>query len=618
MLDEMYTKAKENAEPFYNLIELMKHRETILTAIHNIKSNKGSKTVGVDDKDINEYLQMNETALLGTIRNYIDNYHPSPVRRVYIPKPGTDKKRPLGIPAMIDRIIQELARIVLEPVAEAKFYEYSFGFRPFRSVAHAQAEIMGRVTRSKMYVAIEGDIKGFFDNINHSKLIKMMWAMGIRDKRYLAIIKKMLKAGYMKDGKKYVEDIGTPQGGIISPLLANIYLNNFDWMIAKMFQAHPARQLAPNPFKQGLKKVAKYHKKCQIIRYADDWVILCEDRKQAESILIKCRKYLKHVLKIELSEEKTLITDLREKRMKFLGFEFFVNKNPNSKAKRISCRSLPNIEKLKGKVREIAKDIRSIHNKRDQYGNGYIIELINSKIVGIAEFYKVCHSAHIMKRADQKIYMAAYKKWCKMKSNGQKRRWENYVIPANQVRNRPNRHGKRNDRIFYLEVDGVKIGLTKFSFTKSKMQTRIKTGLTPYTPEGRKLYERMTGKNFLKDRQTLYTIQMLKLRTKALQNKLISPRYNYEYIMNREYACNRDKCKCKCCDVALHSDTIHCHHIKPWLPLDEVNKVPNLATICKFCHQKIHGGRPNIGTAKSMQKIENYQKALKRPAETVS
>jgi len=269
ILDEMYLLSKEGNEPYYDLIELMTNRETIITAIHNIKANKGKYTAGIDNKVIDDFLHMDERKLLNIIRTTIGSYNPSPVRRVYIDKQN-GKKRPLGIPTIIDRIVQELARITLEPIAEGKFYEYSYGFRPYRSTEHAVAEILERIRRSKTYWVIEGDIKSFFDNINHNKLIEILWGIGIKDKRFLMIIKKMLKAGIMEKDKFTDSEVGTPQGGIISPLLANIYLNNFDWMIAKLYQQHPARYTVNDPERKGLSKVQKCHRKCHLIRYADD------------------------------------------------------------------------------------------------------------------------------------------------------------------------------------------------------------------------------------------------------------------------------------------------------------------------------------------------------------
>lgn len=172
-LDTMYSLSKEKAEPFYNLIELVKNKQTILTAIHNIKNNKGSKTSGIDRKDINYYLQMDFDKLVALIRDSIDNYNPLPVRRQYIPK-SNGKKRPLGIPTMIDRIIQEIIKISIEPILEAKFFEHSYGFRPYRSAEHAIARIIDLVNKSKNYYVVEGGIEGFFDNINHNKLIELL------------------------------------------------------------------------------------------------------------------------------------------------------------------------------------------------------------------------------------------------------------------------------------------------------------------------------------------------------------------------------------------------------------------------------------------------------------
>ncbi|QUH21520.1 reverse transcriptase domain-containing protein [Alkaliphilus sp. B6464] len=225
-LDLIYKNSKSDAE-IYDIIELMKNEQTIITAIHNIKANKGSKTAGIDKKEIDYYLQMDNNKLLKLIIKAIENYNPQPVKRVYIPKENR-KLRPLGIPTIIDRIIQEITRIVIEPIAEAKFYKHSYGFRPYRNAEHGIARIVNVVNNSNCNIAIEGDIKSFFDNVNHNKLINIMWSMGIKDKRVLNIIKKMLRAGVMEDGSLGSSEIGTPQGGIISPLLANIYLNSFD------------------------------------------------------------------------------------------------------------------------------------------------------------------------------------------------------------------------------------------------------------------------------------------------------------------------------------------------------------------------------------------------------
>lgn len=198
-----------------------------------------AKQPGIDGNTIDYYLNMPYKELISLVNVHLKNYSPLPIKRKNIPK-ANGKTRPLGIPTMIDRIIQEVVRIVIEPILEAKFYVHSYGYRPYRKASHAMAEIIDRINRSHTYFAIEGDIKGFFDNLNHNKMVEILWNLGIRDKRVLAIIKKMLKAGVIEEDKRlYPTDVGTAQGGIISPLLANAYLNNFDHLINKMYMENP-------------------------------------------------------------------------------------------------------------------------------------------------------------------------------------------------------------------------------------------------------------------------------------------------------------------------------------------------------------------------------------------
>ncbi len=238
-LDFIYLKSSEG-KSFHGIIEVAFNEVTIITAIHNIKSNKGSKTAGVDKIVMDTYLQMDKEILIQLVRKSVNLYKAKPARRKYIQKQN-GKMRALGIPSILDRIIQECIRIVLEPIAEAKFYPNSYGFRPYRATKHAVKDITTLINGSKKNKpihTIEGDIRGYFDNINHKILLKKLWRIGVHDKRIIAIIKEMLTAGYIESDLHHNTDTGTIQGGIISPLLANIYLNSFDWMLGKMYH-HP-------------------------------------------------------------------------------------------------------------------------------------------------------------------------------------------------------------------------------------------------------------------------------------------------------------------------------------------------------------------------------------------
>ncbi|WP_256816074.1 group II intron reverse transcriptase/maturase [Cytobacillus sp. Bac17] len=586
-LDEMHALAKENKEPFYNLVELMCNEQTIMTAIHNIKSNKGSKTAGIDGKTIDDYLQKPYEELMQEIKNSIQNYNPLPVKRKRIPKENSNKLRPLGIPVVLDRIIQEVTRIVIEPIAEAKFFKHSFGFRPMRDAKQAMAEVLDRINRSQTYWVIEGDIEGFFDNINHNKLITMLWEIGIKDKRILSIIKKMLKSGiFEEDGKLYPSEKGSPQGGIISPLLANIYLNHFDWMIAKKYLHHPSAEDPKHKHRShGLKYVRKRHERVILVRYADDWVIFCETKEKATKCLNEITKYFKHRLSLNLSEEKTLITNIRERRAKFLGFEFFAEKSHTSK--KIVGKLIPNIKKTNEKVRRIKKEIRKLasNHKMKAEDRGLQIEKINSIIVGLAEYYSIANCSNFFKAWDGRLAFQTHKTFKRI--NGGKGRWKSLTMRANELDNRITRHEKRRDRLYYLKIHGVKIGITKFSFTPSTKALRASDTLSPYTAEGRKKYENKTDKKLpLLRMGTIFEYEELKLR---IANMHQNPKrlYNFEYVMNKEYAYIRDKGKCKCCGLTLWSN-YQCHHINSILPINKVNKVSNLASVCYRCHKLIH------------------------------
>lgn len=183
-------------------------------AYRTIKGNTGSSTAGVDKRTIHDLAKLNEEKYVALIQKQFKSYHPRPVRRVEIPKPN-GKTRPLGIPTIVDRIVQQCVLQVLEPICEAKFYDHSYGFRPNRSTEHAIARCDQLIQLSHLYYVVDIDIKGFFDNVNHTKLIQQMWEMGIQDKRLLCIIREMLKAPIvLSNGEILHPSKGTPQGGI--------------------------------------------------------------------------------------------------------------------------------------------------------------------------------------------------------------------------------------------------------------------------------------------------------------------------------------------------------------------------------------------------------------------
>ena len=232
VFDELHAKSAEG-KTFSGLMKLIMEENNILLAYRNIKSNDGSETSGTDGRTIEHYKSWTEERLVNYFQSKLGNYQPKSVRRVEIPKnyqPG--KTRPLGIPCMDDRIIQQCILQVLEPICEAKFHKHSYGFRPNRSAKGAIARANFLMWKSHLHYVVDIDIKGFFDNVNHGKLLKQMWTMGIRDKNLISIIGRILKSKVEGIG---VPDKGTPQGGIISPLLSNIVLNELDWWLSNQW-----------------------------------------------------------------------------------------------------------------------------------------------------------------------------------------------------------------------------------------------------------------------------------------------------------------------------------------------------------------------------------------------
>ena len=303
---------KEPNHKFGDLYSLLENKDWLRLAHDHVKQNQGSITAGCDGinmKGYDENLEENQQKLIEELKN--GQFRPYPVRRVHIPK-ANGKLRPLGIPSIKDRIVQEALRMILEPIYEASFSQYSFGFRPNRCTMDAIKCITWSTLENKKYFwVIEGDIASYFDTINHRRMMQIV-RQRIKDKKILELIWEFLRAGVME--KKLFRDTkqGTPQGGIISPLLANIYLHELDRYMKRHTEEVPKR-VKEQRRRQGLGNYA-------YVRYADDFVILCNGTKElAEEMRKELYSFLKKDLKLELSLEKTRITHLNDG-FKFLGF----------------------------------------------------------------------------------------------------------------------------------------------------------------------------------------------------------------------------------------------------------------------------------------------------------
>src|SRR5574344_1134736 len=324
IFDKLYEDSKNNKK-FKNLYDIITCESNIILAFRNIKKNKGSGTVGTDNINIEKYKDMNKDELCNYVQEKFKDYKPKSVRRVEIPK-DNGKKRPLGIPCMDDRIIQQCIKQVLEPICEAKFHNHSYCFRPNRATKDAIARCQYLINQVGLHYVVDLDIKSFFDNVNHGKLIKQMWSMGIIDKRIISIIGKILKSEIKDIG---IPKKGTPQGGIISPLLANICMNEFDWWLSNQWETFKTEYKYCNLSNRYRSLKKSNLKEFYFVRYADDFKIFCKDYKTAKKLFIGSKMWLKDRLGLEISEEKSKITNIRKNYTEFLGFKLkgIINKN---------------------------------------------------------------------------------------------------------------------------------------------------------------------------------------------------------------------------------------------------------------------------------------------------
>ena len=353
--------AKNKEEVFTRLYRYMLRPDLYYAAYKNLYANNGAATKGVNDDTADGFGEETVKRIIQSLSD--ESYTPSPVRRTYLKK-ANGKMRPLGIPTFTDKLVQEVLRMILEAVYEPIFSDNSHGFRPNRSCHTALTKVKAQFPGMRWFV--EGDIKGCFDNINHQVLVSIINTK-IKDARLIKLIYKLLKAGYLEDWQYFNTYSGTPQGGIVSPIFANIYLNELDKFVEQLaadFDKPRTQRLTPeyDALQKEIKRInyrlikavgdekvallarkkelkselhrtpctAQTDKKIRYVRYADDFLIGVKGSKD-DCVQIKRQlsEFISGVLKMELSDEKTLITHSSQT-ARFLGYDIRVRRNGTS------------------------------------------------------------------------------------------------------------------------------------------------------------------------------------------------------------------------------------------------------------------------------------------------
>lgn len=380
--DMLYANSK-NGDNFYKLYDLIVSPNNILLAYRNLKSNTGSDTPGLNGTTIEDLATLSPDDMVFLVRNRMQNYKPDAVRRISIPKENGDK-RWLGIASIEDRLVQQAVLQVLNPIFEAKFYNHSYGFRTNRNAIHALSRMLSLINVGQYYYCVSIDIKSFFDNVSHEKLKKQLWYHGIRDKRLLSVIGKMLSAdvqGIDRCNK------GLVQGGILSPLLANIYLDELDKWVVSQWEEFPVDMKYTHNFLNGKAKDTNL-KSGYIVRYADDFKIMCRTYDHAIRFYHALVDFLDKRLGLTVNVEKSSIVNLKEQPVEFLGFSIKVV--PKGTARygwiaytRVCDKALDRIRK------ESIRRIRAI--KRDSHSRT-AVSAYNAYVMGVKNYFRYANN----------------------------------------------------------------------------------------------------------------------------------------------------------------------------------------------------------------------------------
>ncbi|MBX4163769.1 reverse transcriptase/maturase family protein [Priestia megaterium] len=547
VLDNLTSKSNDESYKYQRVYRNLYNPEFYLMAYDEIYPNPGNMTRGADNKTIDGMSMKRIHNIIDSLKD--EKYQPTPVRRTYIKKKRGNSKRPLGIPSFDDKLLQTVVKSILESIYESSFSTSSHGYRPNRSCHTAIKQIADTFNGVKWF--IEGDIKGFFNNIDHTILINLL-RKRIKDEKFLRLIWKFLEAGYVEDWKYHNSYSGVPQGGIISPILSNIYLNELDQFIEE-FQGkfNKGKRRVENPdykklhtksmrLKKKLKdkitegtlregereEIIGYiketnsrkmklpsrdpmdqnYKRLKYVRYADDWLIgIIGSMEDAIMIKKELTEFISHKLKLELSQEKTLITN-SSKFARFLGYNIAISRNqqpkpiarPAGQQKKVLSRSnsgrvsiyMPKeawVSKLieYKAIKMDGRNWKPIH--RRMLVNNDDLEILtryNAEIKGMYNYYRLAHNVSGLNKFKYFMEYSLYKTFA-----------NKYKKSINKIINKYSINGvfavryksKKADKIRYFYNDGFKrntsikvehtntdLPISKFDYGRSSLISRLK------------------------------------------------------------------------------------------------------------------------------------------------
>jgi group II intron reverse transcriptase/maturase len=563
-------------------------RDLFLTAYHQMAKKKGAMTEGSDTETIDEMSIAKIDKIIATLKN--GKYKPKPSRRVYIPKrDGT--KRSLGIPCWTDKLIQRVVMMVLESYYEPQFSDHSHGFRPKRGCHTALEEIAMKWKGTKWF--IEGDIKGCLDNINHEYLLKIL-SNKILDNRLIKLIRMWLKAGYIENWEYHTTYSGTPQGGVISPLLANIYLTELDYKLEQLSQMwHIGESRKPHPeYTRLLRKINKAkqagniqvvnearkelniakskgltwsnpqdenYRRLKFVRYADDFIIgFVGNKIEATNIKTEIKQFLKDEIGLTLSDEKTKVTNATHQKARFLNFEIYTEMSKTRPKINGTIRlDMPHDIFVKWK-RKYTKNGKPYHRPYYLELSDYmIVRAYNSEFQGIYQYYIMAQNVA--------------KRMCRLK---------NFVMTS-AAKTLSSKHKTSVSKIFKKYNKTTELGIKALIVeVKRKGKPSLIATLGNFNIKWIKCPSNFFG-SMMPNCDKIKGIKVATNRT-AIRSDLIT-RFNNNT-----------------CEICGSKENIEVHHIRKmsdiekhkegWQKLMSSMRRKTLIT-CKECHHKIHTGK---------------------------
>ena len=568
----LYAKAsKEPDTRFSDLYKYLTRREWVEAAIDRVLRNRGSRTPGVDGmtrRDVLEGDAREQLAASVMEELKLQTYHPQPARRVYIPKPN-GKQRPLGILTLKDRVVQQVVRMTIEPIFEARFLPCSYGFRPNRCTWDALAEAYQYLkSPCYYYTVIEGDIQNCFGTLNHLRLMEQL-QRSIQDKRLLALLWKMLRAGVMEDLHYFETTEGSPQGGLVSPLLANVYMHSLDEWFHTRFHALSTYQR----WKRGR---AGEFVHVRYIRYADDFVVLVRGTdEQAATLKQELADYIRDELKMTLSEEKTLITHAT-KGFDFLGVHTFVGPQRSNPEK-----LMPYQVPAKASMVSYKRRVRMLTASRNDYINpAERITTLNWLIEGWANYHRWGNAKETFSALSSWTIKKVHRMLRRYTPKGKRATYREYFRPVAECDNL--RKWKRYTKWHTpsVVVNGeCRLGVLPMAV--------ISTGRY-WTYRGAKIppaYALLSAPARGIPRETEFHTAEEVVTLARVIPKEGTQRYDALYFLRRKEAFRRDRYTCTACGYRSQRQKgeihdLECHHIDP----EGGNELTNLRTVCKPCH----------------------------------